>query len=235
MTLRDRTAIVTGAGSGIGRATVEQFVAAGARVIAVDRTKVDGPAAHAIACDVADSADVAAMADEIRVAFGRVHACAHFAGITADAQLDAMTLEAWNAVIAVNLTGSFLVAQAVARIMEPGGAIVLTSSISAYGNFGQSNYSASKAGVIGLTRTLALELGKRGIRVNALAPGFIATPMTQTVPEKIRDRAIDATPLRRIGTPDEVAQAALFLASDASSYITGQTLNVDGGRTIGTT
>ena len=233
MTLRDRIAIVTGAGSGIGRATVERFAAEGAKVVAVDLALVVGPAAHTIACDVADAASVAAMVDEVMRTFGAIHVCAHFAGITRDALADAMTLDQWNAVIHVNLTGSFIVAQAVARVMGEGGAIVLTSSRSAYGNFGQANYSASKAGVIGLTRTLALELGRRGIRINAIAPGFIETPMTSVVPEKVRDRAIAATPLKRAGSAAEVASVAAFLAGDASSYITGQTLNVDGGRTIG--
>jgi 3-oxoacyl-[acyl-carrier protein] reductase len=144
-----------------------------------------------------------------------------------------MTLEQWEAVIRVNLTGSFLIAQHVARAMEDGGAIVLTSSRSYLGNVGQANYAASKGGVVSLTRTLALELGKRRIRVNAIAPGFVETPMTEVVPEKLRERAIAATPLGRIAKPEEIAAVATFFASDEASFVTGQTLLVDGGRTVG--
>ena len=146
-----------------------------------------------------------------------------------------MTLEQWNAVIAVNLTGTFLMAQAVAPAMieQQSGSIVLTSSRSYYGNIAQANYSASKGGVVSLTRTLALELARYNIRVNALVPGFITTPMTDVVPEKLRERAKTMAPLGRHGKPEEIAAVACFLASDESSFITGQTLNVDGGRTIG--
>ena len=158
---------------------------------------------------------------------------AHFAGITKDALADRMTLEQWNDVIRVNLTGSFIVAQQVARAMEDGGSIVLTSSRSYLGNVGQANYAASKGGVVSLARTLALELGKRNIRVNAIAPGFVQTPMTDVVPEKIRDKAIAMTPLARVAKPEEIASVAAFLAGDDASYITGQTLMVDGGRTVG--
>src|SRR6202035_5513437 len=130
----------------------------------------------------------------------------------------------WDAVIRVNLTGSFLIAQAAARAMiaTGGGSILLTASRSYLGNFGQANYSASKGGVVSLTRTLAIELGQHNVRVNALSPGFIETPMTAVVPDKVRQRGIDMTPLKRAGQPGEVAAAALFLASDESSFITGQ-------------
>lgn len=187
----------------------------------------------AVATDVADPGSVAALVAATKERFGRIDVLAHFAGITRDAMSEKMTLEQWEAVVRVNLTGSFLVAQAVAAEMGAGSSIVLTSSRSAYGNVGQANYAASKGGVISLARTLALELGKRGIRVNAIAPGFIETPMTSVVPEKIRDRAIAATPLRRTGKPEEVAAVALFLAGADASYVTGQTINVDGGRTVG--
>lgn len=231
--LAGRVAVVTGAASGIGRAAAQLFRAAGATLIAVD---VQAPPAQeadlAVAADIADPAAVSAFVDDVRARYGKIDVLAHFAGITRDALADALTMEQWDAVIRVNLTGSFVVAQLVARAMPDGAAIVLTSSRSAYGNIGQANYAASKAGVIGLTRTLALEFGRRGIRVNALAPGFIETPMTEVVPEKIRERAIAATPLRRTGSPEEVARAALFLASDDAAYITGQILHVDGGRTL---
>jgi len=232
--LAGKVAIVTGAASGIGRAAVACFANAGAHVVAVDVHAIDGgPADLALVADVADPASVEAMVAAVKALFGKIDVLAHFAGITRDGRADTMTLEQWDAVIRVNLTGSFLVAQAVAREMTAGGAIVLTSSRSAYGNFGQANYAASKAGVIGLTKTLALELGKRGIRVNALAPGFIETPMTSVVPEKVRDKAIAITPLARTGKPEEVAAVALFFASDDASYVTGQVLNIDGGRTTG--
>ncbi|MFN2459475.1 MAG: SDR family oxidoreductase [Candidatus Velthaea sp.] len=231
--LAGRVAVVTGAASGIGLATARLFRAAGAVVVAIDLQPPPPDAADMTsAADVADPASVAAMVDAVRARFAKIDVLAHFAGITRDALADALSMDEWDAVIRVNLTGSFIATQLVARAMPDGGAIVLTSSRSAYGNIGQANYAASKAGVIGLTRTLALELGRRRIRVNALAPGFIETPMTRVVPEKIRERAIAATPLRRTGTPDEVARAALFLASDDAAYITGQVLHVDGGRTL---
>jgi 3-oxoacyl-[acyl-carrier protein] reductase len=231
--LAGKVVIITGAGSGIGRATLARFITEGAQTVAADLKLEATGAALDVVTNVADEASVAALVAAVTERFGHLDAVAHFAGITRDGLADTMTLDQWNAVLTVNLTGSFLIAQATARAMAEGGSIVLTSSRSAYGNIGQANYAASKAGVIGLTRTLALEYGKRGIRVNAIAPGFIETPMTSVVPDKIRDRAIAATPLRRTGGPDEVASVALFLASADSSYITGQTINVDGGRTVG--
>lgn len=231
--MNGRVAIVTGAASGIGRATMETFAREGARIVAVDMQPVpvrEGD--FAVQADITDPAAVAAFLTEAVARLGPIDVLAHFAGITRDAIADAMTLEAWDAVLRVNLTGSFVIAQAAARAMRDGGSMVFASSVSAYGNIGQANYAASKAGVIGLTRTLALELGKRAIRVNAIAPGFIETPMTKTVPEKIRERAVAATPLRRTGLPAEIAAVALFFASDDSAYVTGQVLNVDGGRKI---
>ena len=232
--LEGRVAIVTGAASGIGRATAQRFAAEGAHVVALDlRTPEAPPRGLALACDVADEASVANAVTQVKEQFGRIDVLAHFAGITKDALADRMTLEAWNDVIRVNLTGSFIVAQQVARAMENGGSIVLTSSRSYLGNVGQANYAASKGGVVSLTRTLALELGKRGIRVNAIAPGFIATPMTDVVPDKIREKATAGTPLQRIGKPEEIAAVATFFAGDDASFVTGQTLLVDGGRTVG--
>jgi 3-oxoacyl-[acyl-carrier protein] reductase len=182
---------------------------------------------------VADQAGVEQAVAEAKRRFGTIHALAHFAGITKDALAHKMTLQQWDDVVRVNLTGTFIVAQAVAREMEDGGSIVLTSSRSWLGNVGQANYSASKGGVVSLTRTLALELGKRRIRVNALAPGFIETPMTDVVPDKVREKAVSAIPLGRVGQPDEIAAVALFFASDESSYVSGQTLLIDGGRSVG--
>jgi len=156
---------------------------------------------------------------------------AHFAGITKDALYQNMSLDDWNAVIHVNLTGTFVAAQAIAPAIRDGGAIVLTSSRSYFGNIDQANYAASKGGVVSLTRALAL--GKRGIRVNAIAQPNIETPMTSVVPDKLRDRAIEQTPLKRTGKPEEIASVASFLASPDSSYLTGQVICADGGRTVG--
>ena len=232
--LEGRVAIVTGAASGIGRATVRRFADEGAHVVALDLNAPEAPPGGlAIACDVADQAGVERAVAQAKARFGKIDVLAHFAGITKDALASKMTLQQWDEVIRVNLTGSFIVAQAVAREMEDGGSIVLTSSRSWLGNVGQSNYSASKGGVVSLARTLALELGKRRIRVNALAPGFIETPMTDVVPDKVREKALTAIPLGRIGQPEEIAAVAMFFASDESSYVSGQTLLIDGGRSVG--
>jgi 3-oxoacyl-[acyl-carrier protein] reductase len=232
--LAGRVALVTGAASGIGRASAQRFAAEGAQVVAIDlHVPETPPGGLAVACDITDEASVERTVQAAKEHFGRIDILAHFAGITKDALADKMTLEAWNDVIRVNLTGSFIVAQRVARAMDEGGSIVLTSSRSYLGNVGQANYAASKGGVFSLTRTLALELGKRGIRVNALAPGFVETPMTDAVPDRIRDKAIAAIPLGRVAQPEEIAAVAAFFASDDASYITGQTLLVDGGRTVG--
>jgi 3-oxoacyl-[acyl-carrier protein] reductase len=239
----ERVALVTGAASGLGLATAAAFAAEGARVVAIDldpaalRAKLDeaGVEALALGANVADETGVNDAVTQAVETYGRVDALAHFAGITRDAMHHKMTLEQWEAVLRVNLTGSFIVARAVAMQMtiRRSGSIVLISSRSAYGNPGQANYSASKGGVISLTRTLALELGKFNVRVNAIAPGFIETPMTSVVPDKVKERASLMAPLGRVGQPEEIARVALFLASDDSSFMTGQTLNVDGGRTIG--
>jgi 3-oxoacyl-[acyl-carrier protein] reductase len=227
--------VVTGAASGIGRATTRRFAQEGAQVVALDVREPEAApqGALTIACDVADEASVERAVTQAKERFGAIHVLAHFAGITRDALAHKMTLQQWDDVIRVNLTGSFVIAQAVARAMEDGGSIVLTSSRSWLGNVGQANYSASKGGVVSLTRTLALELGKRRIRVNALAPGFIETPMTDVVPDKVREKAVTSIPLGRIGQPEEIAAVALFFASDESSYVSGQTLLIDGGRSVG--
>ena len=238
--LEGKVAIVTGAASGIGRATALRFAEEGARVVAADldldrvRT-VLGDAVLALDVDVADQASVAELFARTKDEHGRVDVLAHFAGITKDAMASKLELDAWEEVLRVNLTGTFLTARAAAVEMRAGGggSIILTSSRSYLGNIGQSNYAASKGGVVSLTRTLALEYGKWNVRVNALAPGYIETPMTAAIPERVRHLALEGTPLQRAGRPEEVAAATLFLASDDASYITGIVLAIDGGRTTG--
>lgn len=189
----------------------------------------------ALDVDVADQASVTSLIERTKERHGRIDVLAHFAGITRDAMASKLELDAWEEVLRVNLTGTFLTARAAAVAMREigGGSIVLTSSRSYLGNIGQSNYAASKGGVVSLMRTLALEYGKWNVRVNALAPGYIETPMTAAIPDRVRHLALEGTPLRRAGRPEEVAAATLFLASDDASYITGIVLAVDGGRTTG--
>jgi len=194
-----------------------------------------GDTALCVETDVADPASVAALIEATKTSYEPPGVLAHFAGITRDAMAAKLELDAWEAVLRVNLTGTFLVARACAVEMRArgGGSIVLTSSRSYLGNIGQSNYAASKGGVVSLMRTLALEYGKWNVRVNALAPGYIETPMTAAIPEKVRGMALEGTPLARAGKAEEVAAATLFLASDDASYITGVVLPIDGGRTTG--
>ncbi len=238
--LEGKVAIVTGAASGIGRATALRFAEEGAHVVAADLDRdrvrtVLGDAVLALDVDVADQASVADLFARTKDEHGRVDVLAHFAGITRDAMASKLELDAWEEVLRVNLTGTFLTARAAAVEMRAngGGSIILTSSRSYLGNVGQSNYAASKGGVVSLTRTLALEYGKWNVRVNALAPGYIETPMTAAIPDRIRHLALEGTPLGRAGRPEEVAAATLFLASDDASYITGIVLAIDGGRTTG--
>jgi 3-oxoacyl-[acyl-carrier protein] reductase len=238
--LEGKVAIVTGAASGIGRATAVRFAEEGARVVAADldaarvRNAVGGDIL-AVGADVADSKSVASLVATTKAEFGSIDVLAHFAGITRDAMASKLDLDAWEEVLRVNLTGTFLMARAAAVEMREGGggSIILTSSRSYLGNIGQANYAASKGGVVSLMRTLALEYGKWNVRVNALAPGFIETPMTAAIPERVRHFAIEGTPLRRAGRPEEVAAATLFLASDDAAYVTGVVLAIDGGRTTG--
>ena len=242
--LQDKVAIVTGAAHGLGLATMRLFVEEGAKVVAVDidqemlqqRVSSLGTHALAVSCDITDADSVQQMINRTLERYQQIDALVHYAGITRDGMHWKMNLQAWSDVIRVNLTGTFLVAQAAAKVMrtQQTGSIVLTASRSYLGNIGQANYSASKGGVVSLTRTMALELGRYNVRVNALSPGFIETRMTRAVPDKIREKAIRATPLQRTGQPEEVAKVALFLASNEASFMTGQVLAIDGGRTVGT-
>lgn len=245
MRLKDRIAIITGAGQGIGRAAALTFAREGAKAAVADMNtataqavaeeiKKGGGQALAVSVNVADRASVEAMIKQVLDTWGQIDILVNNAGILRDAQLVKLTEENFDAVININLKGVFNCTQAVApHMIERGsGRIVNTSSVVAlYGNFGQTNYIAAKAGVIGMTKVWARELGRKGITVNAVAPGFIATDMTKDLPENVRQMMLDKIPLRRIGQPEEVANAYLWLASDEASYVNGTVICVDGGVT----
>ncbi|CEP66669.1 3-oxoacyl-(acyl-carrier-protein) reductase [Moorella glycerini] len=246
MRIKDKVAIITGGARGIGKETALLFAREGAMVVICDfdaaageqtlaELKSTGARALFFKVDVTDRASVQNMVDATKGEFGRIDILINNAGITADAFLTKMTEEQWDKVIAVNLKGVFNCTQAVVPIMmEQGSGVILNASsvVGVYGNVGQTNYAATKAGVIGITKSWAKELGKKGIRVNAIAPGFIITDMTAKVPEKVLELMQSRTPLGRLGVPRDVAAAYLFLASDEASYINGQVLGVDGGLMI---
>ncbi|MBC8140621.1 MAG: 3-oxoacyl-[acyl-carrier-protein] reductase [Armatimonadetes bacterium] len=250
LSLDGKTAIVTGAGRGgrgIGAAIALALATAGADVVITARTSIAdaeavadavnalGRKGYALTCDVADAASVETMVKKSHELLGRVDILINNAGITKDGLLLRMDESAWDAVLDTNLKGTFLCSRAVAKIMlkqKAGRIINITSIMGQIGNPGQANYSASKAGMIGFTRTVARELGSRGITVNAVAPGFIATQMTDDMSETARAEILKKVPLARLGTPEDVGAAVTFLASDAASYITGQVLTVDGGMTV---
>lgn len=241
--LEQKVAVITGGAQGIGKATAEKFACEGATVVIWDINPEKGNAAIAdlasqnfsamfLEVNVANFASVEAAARRTVEQFGRIDILINNAGITRDATLLKMTPEQWEQVIAVNLTGVFNCVRAVAPLMvERGyGRIVNAASVvGLYGNFGQTNYVATKAGVIGMTKVWARELGRKGITVNAVAPGFIETEMVQTVPEKVLSNVKERTPLGRLGRPEEIANAYCFLASDEAAFITGTVLSVDGG------
>jgi len=247
MRLKGKVVIITGGANGIGRATALTFYREGAKVVVADMNEIaglelvaevankldTGGTADFERVNVADPKDTQRLIDNTVKAFGRLDILINNAGITADARLVKMDLEQWQRVIDVNLKGVFLCSQAAARVMETqasGGVILNAASVVAlYGNFGQTNYAATKAGVIAMTKTWARELGRRNIRVNAVAPGFIATEMIKTIPEKVIAAVQEKTPLGRMGDPQDIANAYLFLASDEAAFITGAVLSVDGG------
>ncbi|MGA9779687.1 MAG: 3-oxoacyl-[acyl-carrier-protein] reductase [Limisphaerales bacterium] len=241
--LENRIAVVTGAGRGIGRAIALKFAAEGAEVACVSRTRENsekvaaetralGRKAWAHAVDVTDAAAVNAAAEKILAECGRVDILVNNAGVTRDNLLMRMSDAEWDAVLNTNLKGAFLFTRAFSRalIKQRSGRIInVASVIGLIGNAGQSNYAASKAGLIGFTKSVARELASRGITVNVLAPGFIETDMTAVLKEELRAGVLKQIPLGSFGQPDDVASAAVFLASPAARYITGQVLAVDGG------
>ena len=239
MRLKDKVAIITGAAKGIGFVTAQRFAQEGAKVMiadmnleAVKEAAEQIPGAEAYAMNVTDRASIQAVVDHIIKRHGRIDILINNAGITQDARLIKMTEAQFDAVIDVNLKGVFNCTQLVVpHMLEAGsGAVVNASSVvGIYGNFGQTNYSATKFGVIGFTKTWARELGPKGIRVNALCPGFIATEMVTAMPEKILQDIERRSWLGRLGTPEEMANVYLFLASDEASYVNGVALEASGG------
>jgi 3-oxoacyl-[acyl-carrier protein] reductase len=247
LNLKDKVVIVTGGAAGIGLATSEAFAAEGAKVVVWD-VGGDAPsaAAHFAKVDVTSREQVEQAVSDVVEKFGRVDVLVNNAGITRDSQLvkwkdgavvSIMEDTAFDAVINVNLRAVFLCARAVVpHMIRQGGGVILNASsvVGLYGNFGQTNYAATKAGVISFTQTWSRELGKFGIRVNAVAPGFIATDMVKAMPQKVLDGMSGKTPLGRIGEPADIANAYLWLSSDAAKFVTGTTLSVDGGIVLGT-
>lgn len=239
--LEGKRAVVTGAARGIGAAIAERFAQEGASVLLAD---LDGDAATntaaqlpgealAVDCDVTDEASVDRLVEHAVAELGGIDVMVNNAGITRDRMMHRMELDAFRAVVDVHLTGTWLGTRAAARVMREAGSgsIVNLSSISGkIGNAGQTNYSAAKAGIVGLTKSAAKELAGKGVRVNAIAPGLIRTPMTEGIPDDVLDERLAGIPLGRMGEPAEVADAALYLASDLSSYVTGVVLEVAGGR-----
>ena len=244
MLLEGKVAIVTGASRGIGKAIAQQFIAQGAKVAFTYRSSAEAAAAleqelsagggtvKGFQADAASMTDAERLVGEVVDAFGTVDIVINNAGITDDTLLMRMTEEQWDRVISVNLKSCFNLTKAVMRTMlkaRAGSIVNISSVVGVQGNAGQANYAASKAGILGFTKSVALELGSRNIRCNAIAPGFIETEMTAKLDADTVQGWRDAIPLKRGGTPEDVANLCVFLASDMSAYITGQTLNVDGG------
>ena len=246
MHLSDKVAIVTGSGRGIGAAIAKKLASHGAKIALVDINEndlsarkdeiiSDGGSAEFFKCDVSDWDDVKQTADKIVEKFGRIDILVNNAGITRDNLIMRMTPDDWDIVLAVNLKGAFLFTKAVIRPMMKnryGKIVNISSVVGIFGNAAQANYSASKAGLIGLTKSTAKELASRGIRCNAVAPGFIETEMTKNLPEKAVDEFLQATPLKYPGKPEDVAELVMFLCSPESDYITGEVIRVDGGMAI---
>ena len=247
MNFAEKTAVVTGGSRGIGRAVCLELAKGGANVVlcyagnetaaleTVQACEALGAQAKAVRCDVADGAQVKAMMDEALKAFGRIDILVNNAGITRDGLLMMMKEEDFDAVIAANLRGTFLCMKTVARQMmrqRYGRIVNLSSVVGLHGNAGQVNYAASKAGVIGMTKSLAKELASRGVTVNSVAPGFIETDMTAAMPEAAKTATLATIPMARLGAAEDVAKTIAFLASEEAGYITGQVVAVDGGMSM---
>ncbi|NLV89740.1 MAG: 3-oxoacyl-ACP reductase FabG [Tissierellia bacterium] len=243
MRLLDKVAIITGGARGIGEATAKKFVKEGAKVVIADINEEDiertvneikemGGQVAGIYVDVTKMDSVNKMIEFTLEKFGKLDILVNNAGITMDSTLLKMTEDQWDKVIDVNLKGVYNCGQAAAKVMvDQGSGVILNASsvVGIYGNFGQTNYAATKWGVIGMTKTWAKELGRKGVRVNAVAPGFIATPMVKKMPEKVINMMKEKAPLQRLGEPEEIANAYAFLASDEASFVTGAVLEVTGG------
>lgn len=241
--LTGKTAIVTGASRGIGAAIARKLCEAGANVALCSRSaeavaaiadalNSEGYTAISTAADISQKSDVEALIKAVQERFSQIDILVNNAGITRDTLLMRLKDEDWNAVLQTNLTGTMYCTRAVLRPMirqRSGRIINISSVIGVMGNAGQASYAAAKAGIIGFTKTIAREVGARGITVNAIAPGFITTDMTAQIPEQHQKQLLELIPLRRFGSPEDVADTVYFLASDAARYITGQTLHVDGG------
>lgn len=244
MHVDNKVALITGASRGIGRATALELAKAGAKIVinyagnaaaaqeVLKAIQDMGGQAIAVQANIAVAAEVDELIQKTVTAFGSIDILVNNAGITRDALLMRMKEADWDAVLNTNLKGVFLCTKAVSKLMlkqRSGRIINMTSVVGLTGNASQANYAAAKAGVVGFTKSMAKELGSRGITVNAVAPGFIATDMTEVLPDSVKEQMTSTIPLGRPGTPSDVAKAVLFLCSDAAAYITGQTLNVDGG------
>ncbi len=246
MRLKEKVAIVTGGASGIGKGVAELFIKEGAKVVVADYDVETGQTtadqlnengeAIFVQVDVSDTEAAEAMVEKTVEEFGKVDILINNAGVTADGFLSKMSEDAWDKVIDVNLKGVFNCSKfAAQKMMESDGGVILNASsvVGLYGNVGQTNYAASKFGVIGLTKTWAKELAGKGVRVNCVAPGFTKTEMIEAVPDKILDKMKNKTPVGRLGEIEDIANAYLFLASDDASFINGAVLPVDGGLVLG--
>lgn len=244
MKLKDKVAVVTGAGRGIGHAIALKLAEEGARILLVGRSVEPlqataeeikakfGASVELFSADVGSAAEATACIAKAQEVFGRIDILVNNAGVTRDTLLIRMSEDQWDEVMRINLKGAFLLSQAVAKIMmkqRTGSIINISSVVGLMGNAGQCNYSASKAGMIAFTKSAARELAPRGVRVNAVAPGFIISQMTDCLPDSIKKAMLKAIPLNRFGVGSDIANAVSFLASDDASYITGQTLSVNGG------
>ncbi len=238
-----RTAIITGAAKGIGAAIAEKMVKENYQTILVDVDKENGEAlanklgsnAKFASCDISNDKEVEALFSSTVAEFGGVDVVVNNAGIIRDNVIWKMPVEDFDRVVDINLKGTWLMCKVAGTLMrdQKRGRIVNIASRAWLGNRGQSNYSASKAGVVGLTRVLALELGKYGVLVNAIAPGLIDTPLTQKLPEDVQEKLVEAQPTKSMGQPEDIANAVAFLSSEETQFITGQTIYVDGGKSIG--